>query len=100
MHEQAFLNLLRQNGRRVTKVYLARTDNLNDSITPDTDEQNEQDSVEASRSSDEIDEENNTLTYQPSTVDFNWSLPERLYASYFNIQKATIVKQSYAQMCC
>ena len=100
MHEQAFLNLLRQNDRRVTKVYLARTDNLNDSITPDTDEQNEQDSVEASRSSDEIDEENNTLTYQPSTVDFNWSLPERLYASYFNIQKATIVKQSYAQMCC
>ena len=84
----------------MTKVYLARTDNLNDSITPDTDEQNEQDSVEASRSSDEIDEENNTLTYQPPTVDLSWSLPERLYASYFNIQKATIVKQSYAQMCC
>ena len=100
MHEQAFLNLLRQNDRRVTKVYLARTDNLNDSITPDTDEQNEQDSVEASRSSDEVDEENNTLTYQPSTVDFNWSLPERLYASYFNIQKATIVRQSYTKMCC
>ena len=35
MHTQSFLNLLRQNGRRETKLYLARTDNLNDSVAPD-----------------------------------------------------------------
>ena len=36
VHKQTFLNLLRQNGRGVTKVYLPRTDNLNDSVAPDT----------------------------------------------------------------
>ena len=36
VHQQTFLNLLRQNGRGVTKVYLPRTDNLNDSVAPDT----------------------------------------------------------------
>ena len=62
---------------RVELVYLARTDNPNDSVAPDTEEQNEQDGVKSSHSSEqEGDEENNTLTYQPSTVDLNSSMPE------------------------
>ena len=59
---------------RVELVYLARTDNLNDSVAPDTEEQN---GVKSSHFSEqESDKENNTLTYQPSTVDLNSSMPE------------------------
>ena len=60
----------------VELVYLARTDNLNDSVAPDTEEQN---GVKSSHFSEqESDKENNTLTltYQPSTVDLNSSVPE------------------------
>lgn len=82
------------NQLRAELVNLARTDSPNDSVAPDTEEQNEQDGgdgVEASRSSEEdSDEENNTLTYQPSTVDLNSSMPEGPYASYFNTQIAAI----------
>ena len=52
----------------VELVYLARTDNLNDSVAPDTEEQN---GVKSSHF-----KENNTLTYQPPTVDLNSSMPE------------------------
>ena len=58
----------------VELVYLARTDNLNDSVAPDTEEQN---GVKSSHFSEqESDKENNTLTYQPSTVDLNSSMSE------------------------
>lgn len=46
---------------RVELVYLARTDNLNDSVAPDTEEQNEQDGVKSSHSSEQEGDLNSSM---------------------------------------
>lgn len=75
------------NQLRADLVNLACTGNSNDSVTP---ESVEQDGVEASRSSDEEgDDDDNTMTYQPPTINFDSSILEGPYASY-NIQITSI----------
>ena len=76
------------NQLRADLVNLACTVNSNDSVTP---ESVEQDGVEASRSSDEEgDDDDNTMTYQPPTINLDSSILEGPYASYFNIQITSI----------
>ena len=76
------------NHLRADLVNLACTVNSNDSVTP---ESVEQDGVEASRSSDEEgDDDDNTMTYQPPTINLDSSILEGPYASYFNIQITNI----------
>ena len=76
------------NQLRADLVNLACTVKSNDSVTP---EFVEQDGVEASRSSDEEgDEDDNTMAYQPPTINLDSSILEGPYASYFNTQIASI----------
>lgn len=46
---------------RVELVYLARIDNLNDSVAPDTEEQNKQDGVKSSHSSEQEGDLNSSM---------------------------------------
>ena len=76
------------NQLRADLVNLACLENSNDSVTPELEEQ---DGIEASRSSNkEGDEDNNTVAYQPPTVNLDSSMLEGPYASYFNTQIASI----------
>ena len=76
------------NQLRADLVNLASTENPNGSVTPELEEQ---DGVEASRSSDEEgDEDSNSMAYQPPTVNLDGSILVGPYASYFNTQIASI----------
>ena len=76
------------NQLRADLVNLACTVKSNDSVTP---EFVEQDGVEASCSSDEEgDEDDNTMAYQPPTINLDSSIFEGPYASYFNTQITSI----------
>ena len=76
------------NQLRADLVNLACTVNTNDSVTPKF---AEQDGDAVSRSSDEEgDEDNNTMAYQPPTINLDSSILKGPYASYFNIQITSI----------
>lgn len=76
------------NQLRADLVNLACTENSNDSVIPELEEQ---DGVQASRSSDEeSDEDNNTMVHQPPTVNLDSSTLEGPYAFYFDTQIASI----------
>ena len=76
------------NQLRADLVNLACTESSNDSVTP---ELVEQDGVEASRSSDEEgNEDNSTMAHQPPTINLDNPMLEGPYVSYFNTQIASI----------